>query len=126
MTEWRKSTPPKVPSQVSQASEDIEELRTGNARVDASTSALNLDLGIASDVREDITLPKLNECQFSVVGVSRVVYLMLANLPESQWVTKGMPRLPNAEEDCKEMESIQVPVQRLGTKSSTAFSFITH
>jgi hypothetical protein len=59
------------------ATNRVEEINaskgTGDERPDGGTGTLNADLGVAAHMGEDITLAHLDEGQFDVVGVSRVI-----------------------------------------------------
>ena len=51
-------------------------------RIDLVASALNTDLGVATNVREDVALAQLDESEFGVVGVGRIVFKTVASGPE--------------------------------------------
>lgn len=51
---------------------------TSHNRIDLVASALNTDLGVATDMREDIALAQLDKSEFGVVGMGRVVLETMA------------------------------------------------
>lgn len=52
---------------------------TCHDRIDLVTSTLNTDLGITTDMREDVALAHLDESEFGVVGVGTVVFETMAS-----------------------------------------------
>jgi hypothetical protein len=55
----------------------VQEINTTESasdnRIDRATSTLDLDLGIPTNVREDITLAELNKSQLAVVAVGKEI-----------------------------------------------------
>lgn len=58
--------------------------------VDLAAGARNSELGAATNMREDIALAELDQGQFGIVGVSRIVFKTVATSSEK---TKGFVKI---------------------------------
>jgi hypothetical protein len=56
---------------------------TCDNRIDGFPSTLDLNLGVTSNMREDITFTQLNKSQLTVVAVGKEIYLVIMSASDA-------------------------------------------